>query len=248
MKNVFLRGFPQLRLWIALLLIFTATGVLAQKSTVTGTVKDSDNVPIPGATIVEKGTTNGTVSDANGAFSINVLPNAVLVISFVGMLTQEIKVENQTTINVTLLTDAIGIEEVVAIGYGTRSKQAITGSAVNVNTDELKKMNPSNNITTALQGMVPGVVANSPNTPGAGANIQISGIGTINNTSPLVIVDGVPSDIGRLNPAEIKSMTVLKDAASTAIYGSRGANGVIVVTTVIGEKIQKPNITMNAQI
>lgn len=247
MKKVFLRGFPQLWLWVVLLLMVSATGVSAQKIGLKGTISDSEGAFIPGATVLEKGTTNGTVSDVNGSFSINVSPRGVVVISFVGMLKQEIKVENQTTLNVVLLADAIGIEEVVAIGYGTRSKQAVTGSAVNVNTDELRKMNPTNNITNALQGMVPGVVANSPNTPGSGANIQIRGIGTINNTSPLVIVDGVPSDINRLNPAEIKSMTVLKDAASAAIYGARGANGVIVVTTVIGDQIQEAKITMNAR-
>ena len=247
MKKSIFRGFPQLRLWISLLLIISASIVFAQKNTITGTVMGSDNVSIPGATIIEKGTTNGTISDVNGTFSISVSPNAVIVISFVGMSTREITVGNQTSLNVMLSADAIGIEEVVAIGYGTRSKQALTGSAVNVNTADLKKMNPTNNITNALQGMVPGVVANSPNTPGSGANIQIRGIGTINNTSPLIIVDGVPSDISRLNPAEIKSMTVLKDASSTAIYGSRGANGVIVVTTLIGDQIQEPKVTMNAR-
>ena len=168
-----------------------------------------------------------TVSNVDGEFSFNVEPDATSVVSFVGMLKQEIPVGDQRRFEIALQVDAIGIEEVVAIGYGTRSKQALTGSIVNVNTSELKKINPVNNITNALQGMVPGVVANSGNTPGSGANIQIRGIGTINSTSPLVIVDGIPSDIGRLNPAEIESMSVLKDAASTAIYGARGANGVI---------------------
>jgi TonB-linked SusC/RagA family outer membrane protein len=248
MKKSFLGGYPPRSLWIVLFLMFSAVSGYAQKANVTGTIAGSDGAFIPGATILEKGTTNGTVSDLDGAFSMTVSsPDAVLVFSFVGMLTQEIVVGQQTSINVTMQVDAIGIEEVVAIGYGTRSKQALTGSVINVNTDEMKKMNPVNNITNALQGMVPGVVANSGNTPGSGANIQIRGIGTINNTSPLIIVDGVPSDIGRLNPAEIESMAVLKDAASTAIYGSRGANGVIVVTTIQGKKAQAPKVTMNAR-
>lgn len=247
MKKDFSRGLPQLLLWVVLILIVSTTGVFAQKNGLTGVIKDSEGLSIPGATILEKGTTNGTVSDVNGAFSVNVSPNAVVVVSFVGMLTQEIAVGNQTSLNVVLLQDAIGIEEVVAIGYGTRSKQALTGSAFNVNTDDMKKLNPNNNITKSLQGMIPGVVVNSGNTPGSGANIIIRGIGTINSTSPLMIVDGVPSDIGRLNPAEIESMTVLKDAASTAIYGARGANGVIVVTTVQGKKSQAPKVTINAR-
>lgn len=247
MKNkFFLRNFWQIFFFSAVVLLST-TQISAQMITVTGTVKGVDKHVIPGATIIEKGTTNGTVSDADGNFALDVSENATLRISFVGMLTQEINVGNQRNFDVIMQVDAIGIEEVVAIGYGTRSKQALTGSIVNVNTEDMKKMNPVNNITLALQGMVPGVVANSGNTPGSGANIQIRGIGTINNTSPLIIVDGVPSDIGRLNPAEIESMSVLKDAASTAIYGARGANGVIVVTTIQGKKSQAPKVTVNVR-
>ncbi|QGY47825.1 SusC/RagA family TonB-linked outer membrane protein [Maribellus comscasis] len=247
MKKKLLRDYSYLRLWITLVLMISVISSFAQKIEVTGIIKGMDGNFIPGATIVEKGTTNGTVSNVDGEFSFNVEPDATLVVSFVGMLKQEIPVGDQRRFEIALQVDAIGIEEVVAIGYGTRSKQALTGSIVNVNTSELKKINPVNNITNALQGMVPGVVANSGNTPGSGANIQIRGIGTINSTSPLVIVDGIPSDIGRLNPAEIESMSVLKDAASTAIYGARGANGVIVVTTIQGSKSQAPKVTVNAR-
>jgi TonB-linked SusC/RagA family outer membrane protein len=231
----------------SVIFVISAGSLLAQNITVSGTIRDDVQQVIPGVTIVEKGTYNGTASNADGYFSINVPTNAVLVFTFVGMQTQEIEVKGQTNINVIMLEDAILIDEVVAIGYGTRSKQALTGSIVNVNVEDVKKMNPVNNITLALQGVVPGVVANSGNTPGSGANIQIRGIGTINSTSPLIIVDGVPSDIGRLNPAEIESMSVLKDAASTAIYGARGANGVIVVTTIQGKKSQAPKVTINAR-
>ena len=214
---------------------------------ITGTVKDENNEPLPGVNISLKGTLQGTISDVEGHYAIEPKEeNAILVFSSIGYVTQEVEVGNKTVIDIVMTPDIKVLEEVVAIGYGTRSMQALTGSVVNVNADNLKKMNPVNNITNALQGMVPGLVANTPNTPGASANIQIRGIGTINNTSPLVIVDGVPSDIGRLNPAEIKSMTVLKDAASTAIYGSRGANGVIVVTTVMGDKNQKAKVTLNS--
>lgn len=241
-----MKDFWRFLLFSAILLIST-TGVYAQKVPVSGTIRGTDQQVIPGATIVEKGTTNGTVSDVDGKFAIEVSPDAVLRISFIGMRTEEIVVGNQRTFDIILQEDVIGMEEIVVIGYGTRSRQALTGSVVNVNMDELKKMNPVNNITLALQGVVPGVVANSGNTPGSGANIQIRGIGTINNTSPLIIVDGVPSGIAHLNPAEIESMSVLKDAASTAIYGARGANGVIVVTTVKGEKSQAPKVTINAR-
>ncbi|MCG6190774.1 SusC/RagA family TonB-linked outer membrane protein [Maribellus maritimus] len=247
MKKKLLRDYSHLKLWITLVLMVSVISSFAQKIEVTGIVKGGDGSLIPGATIVEKGTTNGTVTNVDGEFALNASLDATIVVSFVGMLKQEIPVGDQRRFEVTLQVDAIGIEEVVAIGYGTRSKQALTGSIVNVNTSELKKINPVNNITNALQGMVPGVVANSGNTPGSGANIQIRGIGTINSTSPLVIVDGVPSDIGRLNPAEIESMSVLKDAASTAIYGARGANGVIVVTTIQGSKSQAPKVTVNAR-
>lgn len=219
-----------------------------QQKNITGKVTDSSGSPLPGVTVVVKGTTIGIITDVDGNYSLKSIPgDAILVFSFVGMLTQEINIADKTALDVTMQVDAIGIEEVVAIGYGTRSKQALTGSVVNVNAVELKKMNPVNNITNALQGMVPGVVANSANTPGSGANIQIRGIGTINSTSPLVVVDGVPSDIGRLNPAEIESIAVLKDAASTAIYGARGANGVIVVSTIKGNKSQAPKVTVNAR-
>ena len=219
-----------------------------QPRTISGKVIDSSGSPLPGVTVLVKGTTTGMVTDVDGNYFLrSISDDAVLVFSFVGMLTQEIAVGETTVINVTMQVDDIGIEEVVAIGYGTRSKQSLTGSVVNVNTEELKKMNPVNDITNALQGMVPGLVANSANTPGSSANIQIRGIGTINDTSPLVVVDGIPSSLARLTPAEISSLTVLKDAASTAIYGSRGANGVIVVTTVKGKKFQSPIVTVNAR-
>lgn len=248
MKNELLkRKLRQFYILSAILLLNTII-VFAQDVSVSGMVTDEIGKPLPGVTILIKGTTNGTVTDVDGKYSLaKVSDDATLQFSFVGMLTQGITVGNQTAINVAMSPDAIGLEEVVAIGYGTRSKQALTGSIFNVNTDEMKKMNPVNNITNALQGMIPGVVANSSNTPGSGANIRIRGIGTINSTSPLIIVDGVPSDMGRLNPAEIESMAVLKDAASTAIYGSRGANGVIVVTTIKGRKAQAPKVTMNAR-
>ena len=246
MKKQLLKGILQVCLWSVILLLIP-TVLFAQKIKVSGTIKDVDQQAIPGVTILEKGTTNGTLTDANGKFSINALSDATLVISFVGMKSQEIRVNGNKTINVILHEEFISLDEVVAIGYGTRSKQALTGSVVNVNTDDLKKMNPVNNITNALQGMVPGVVANSGNTPGSEANIQIRGIGTINSTSPLVIVDGVPANMGRLNPAEIESIAVLKDAASTAIYGARGANGVIVVSTIKGKKSQAPKVTVNAR-
>lgn len=245
-KKLLTKNICRILLSSAVMLIFVC-GVNAQKVSVTGTVMNADGQPIPGATIIEKGTVNGTVSNLEGEFSLDVTPNSTLRVSFVGMLSQDIPIGDRRVFDVSLEVDAIGLEEVIAIGYGTRSKQALTGSVVNVDAEELKKLNPVNDITNALQGMVPGVVTNSGNTPGSSASIQIRGIGTINNSSPLIVVDGVPSSISRLNPAEIKTMTVLKDAASTAIYGSAGANGVILVETIEGNRSQKPTVTINAR-
>jgi TonB-linked SusC/RagA family outer membrane protein len=237
----------QLFLLPAILIISTGN-IFAQKIIISGTVNDTEQQIIPGVTVLEKGTINGTITDANGSYSISVSSDATLVFSFIGMITQEIPVRGRTTINVNMSEDVVHLNEVVAIGYGTRSKQALTGSVVNVNAKDISRMNPGNNIVKSLQGMIPGVVVSGGNTPGAGASIQIRGIGTINNTSPLVMVDGIPSDIGRLNPAEIESITVLKDAASTAIYGARGANGVIIVSTIQGTTNQAPKVNLNSRV
>lgn len=235
--------------WAVFLLISILynTSVFAQQ-TVMGTVRDQSGQVLQGVNVQVSGQNVGTATNANGEFTLeNISEQATLVFSYLGYKTQSVSLAGSTSISVTLESDEELLDEVVVVGYETRTRQSLTGSVVNVNTADLKKINPVNNITNALQGMIPGVVVNSGNLPTSGGEIQIRGVGTINNTSPLIIVDGVPGGIGHLNPAEIESMTVLKDAASTAIYGARGANGVIVVTTIKGKRGQAPKVTLNAR-
>ena len=207
----------------------------SQQKNVTGKIIDGGGIPLPGVTVLEKGTTNGTVTNSDGVYSIsNVTPGSVLVFSFVGMKTQEITVGGQTMINITMEEEAIGIDEVVAIGYGTAKKKDVTGSIVNVGVDELGDR-PVVSVDQALQGMVAGVtVSNNGGSPAEGATVRIRGLSTLNSEGPLWIVDGVINDNG-VSPNEIESITVLKDA-SAAIYGTRAAAGVILVTTKSGKK------------
>ena len=209
-----------------------------QALVVQGTVTDDKGVPLPGANIIEKGTTNGTITDENGHYSLEVSgPNAVLEISFLGYATQEINVGGRTTINVTLVPEASDLEEVIVTGYGTQKKKLSTGANLNVKGDVITKLTPNNTIE-ALQGISPGVsITHSNGQPGSPTKVYIRGMGTIGNASPLYIVDGVTvGNIDYLSPSDIESIDVLKDAASAAIYGARAANGVILVTTKKGKK------------
>ena len=208
---------------------------------VTGKIIDDKGEGIPGATIIEKGTSNGIVSDVDGNFSI--LPQGtspVLVISFVGMITQEIPVNGQTQINVTLKADYIGIEEVVAVGYGTMKKSDVTGSVSSVTPEKLVDR-PVKNVGQALQNKVAGVqvIRQAAGDPGGRPQIRIRGTNSINTSSdPLFVVDGIVGVINalqNLDPSDIASMDILKDASATAIYGTRGANGVIIITTKRGK-------------
>lgn len=204
----------------------------AQKA-ITGKITDNANSPIIGASIAEKGTTNGTVSDSDGNFSIQVSENATLVISFIGFTTQEVAVGNQSTINVSLAESALRLDDVVVVGYGQQKKANLTGAVNQFKTDDLTRRQVSSP-SQLLQGIAPGVsVWQSSGKPGAdGANIRIRGTGSIfSGTGPLVIIDGIVSSLDYLDPNSIESMTVLKDAASTSIYGVRAANGVIVIKT-----------------
>ncbi len=247
MKNELLkRKLRQFFLLSAILLLNTVI-VFAQEVSVSGTVTDDVGLPLPGVTVIIKGTTQGTVTNVDGNYSLTDIPeNATLVFSFVGMRTQEAKVGDQTSIDIALAVDAFGIEEVVAIGYGTREKQAMTGSIADVKPDKLV-LNSTGNVSQALQGMASGVTVTSSNRPGSEAKISIRGLSTINSNNPLWVIDGVFAGGGMnsLNPSDIESITILKDAASTAIYGARGANGVIVVTTVKGKKYQAPKVDFN---
>jgi TonB-linked SusC/RagA family outer membrane protein len=210
-----------------------------QQKTVTGKVTDASGALLPGVAVAVKGTTKGTITDAGGEFILqNVPADAILVFSFVGMRTQEIPVERRTNINVILDEETIGIEEVVAIGYGTIKKQDLTGSVATVRGDLLAERQTMK-VAEALQGAMPGVtVTRSGNRPGDDPSIRIRGVTTIGDSSPLVIIDGVPGSISNINPNDIENISVLKDAASASIYGSKAAAGVILITTKRAETNQ----------
>ena len=202
---------------------------------ITGTVVDAMG-PVIGASILEKGTTNGTVTDFDGNFSLNVNPGATIVVSFIGFETQEIKVGDQSNFNITLKDDNAVLEEVVVIGYGVQKKKLVTGATVQVKGDDIAKLNTTNALA-AMQSQTPGVsIVQSSGQAGSGFKVNIRGIGTIGDSAPLYVIDGVAGgDINSLNPSDIESIDVLKDAASAAIYGARAANGVILVTTKQGK-------------
>ena len=208
----------------------------AQSKTVSGIVKDTDGVLLPGVSIFEKGTTNGTTSDTDGKYTLSVNPNAVLIFTFIGMAAQEHVVGNQPAIDVTMVADVSTLDEVVVIGYGTVKKSDLTGSVVSVSGDALRKV-PVASVAESLTGRLAGVqVSSAEGSPDAEIKIRIRGGGSITqDNSPLYIVDGFPvASISDITPSDIKSIDVLKDASSTAIYGSRGANGVIIITTRSG--------------
>jgi len=204
-----------------------------QAKKLTGTVKAEDGGPLPGVTVIVKGTTIGTVTDPDGNFSLDVSANAeTLQFSFVGMAMQEIAIGDQTVFNIVLISETIGLEEVIAIGYGTIKKSDLTGAVGSMKGDAIAERQTTM-VSQALQGAMPGViVTRSNNAPGSAATIRIRGITTIGDSNPLIIVDGVPMDnIDDINPNDIQDISVLKDAASASIYGSRAAAGVILVTT-----------------
>jgi TonB-linked SusC/RagA family outer membrane protein len=204
-----------------------------QSLTVSGKVTDSSGIPLPGVTVIVKGTTTGTITDADGSYSLSSIPaNATLQFSFVGMKTQEIAVGNKTTINVSLVEETIGLEEVVAVGYGVQKKVNLTGAIASVTSDEIVKRQVGQS-SMVLQGIAPGVtVTQRSGQPGKdGGNIRIRGIGTLNDSNPLILVDGIEMGMNNVDVNLIESISILKDAASSAIYGSRAANGVILITT-----------------
>jgi len=241
---------------LTVLLMLGAMAVFAQQKTVTGKVTGSDGVSLPGVNILEKGTTNGTVSDADGTFKISVNENATLTFSFIGYKTQEIIVGSQTNINAVLATDVTSLSEVVVVGYGLQEKKDVTGSIVAVGTEDFNK-----GIVSSPQDLMIGKVAGvqittTDGSPGSGATIRIRGTNSISGSAdPLIVIDGFPIDNGSataipgvsnplalINPADIETFTVLKDASATAIYGMRASNGVIIITTKKG-KAGKPQIS-----
>lgn len=229
------------------LLCLFPLGAMAQ-SAVKGTVNDDSGEPIIGASVVEKGTTNGTVTDFDGNFALNVKSGATLVVSYIGYTTQEIAVNGQSTINVTLKEDNALLDEVVVVGYGVQKKKLVTGATVQVKGDDIAKLNTTNALE-AMQSSTPGVqITQSSSQPGKGYKVYIRGMGTIGDSSPLYVIDGVAGgSLDGINPNDIESIDILKDAASAAIYGSRAANGVILVTTRQGKE-GKIEITYNGAI
>jgi TonB-linked SusC/RagA family outer membrane protein len=237
-----------LRISIVVMLMFFSTLGMAQLLSVKGKVAEAETgLPIPGANVVLKGTTTGVITDINGNFILSVPAKGTLVFSFIGFKSQEVPVAGKKEINVSLTAETIGLEEVVAIGYGTVKKRDITGSVSSVKGDDLKTV-PVASAAEALTGKLAGVqVTSTEGSPDAEMKIRVRGGGSITqDNSPLFIVDGFPvNNISSIAPSDIQSIDVLKDASSTAIYGSRGANGVIIVTTKVGQK-GKVSVTYDA--
>ncbi len=233
-----------------IVLLFSVGNSWAQKRTITGSVTDSDGFTLPGVTIVEKGTSNGTVTNVDGMYSLDVSADAqTLVFSFVGMIAQEIAIGSSSVYNVKLEQETIGLDEVVAIGYGTAKKRDVTGSVGSVKAELIERTNPTQT-ASVLQGQVAGVNVRKNNSqPGSDYTIDIRGVHSISFSSePLVVIDGVMGGkLNTLNPSDIETMDVLKDASATAIYGARGANGVIIVTTKKG-KSGKTTVTYDGYV
>lgn len=222
--------------------------LLAQNLHITGTVKSAGD-GLPGVSVALKGTSTGTITDIDGKYTINAPGNGTLIFSFVGMISQEIPIQGQNQIHVDLKDQSVNIDEVVVVAYGVAKKSTFTGSAVTVKSDVLEKRQTSS-ISQSLQGVAPGVqVTMNSGQPGENAEIRIRGISSLNTGSePLWVIDGIPyeGNLNAINSEDIESMTILKDAASAALYGARGANGVIMVTTKKGKKGQAPNISLKA--
>lgn len=208
----------------------------AQTIEISGTVLDSGKTPIIGASVLEKGTTNGIITDIDGNFTLSVSPNGTLSISYVGYQTQEIHINGKTVFNITLKEDNELLDEVIVVGYGTMKKSDMTGAISSVDVEELTKR-ATTNPAEALQGKIAGVnIMKAGGNAGAGVSVKIRGVKSFGDNEPLYIIDGFPGDINNVNPSDIQSMEVLKDGAAAAIYGSVAANGVVIITTKNGKK------------
>lgn len=228
--------------------LFCSLCLFAQSKEVTGKVTDMAGEPIIGANVLEKGTTNGVITDLDGNFSLTVSSSAVLQFSYIGYAPQEVSVAGKNIINVQMKEDAEVIDEVIVVGYGSQKKETLTGSVANIRGEEIAK-SPAANVSSSLTGKLPGLIVNQRSgEPGRDdPNIVIRGFGTFGDSSPLIIIDGVERDnMSRINPEDIESLSVLKDA-SAAIYGARAANGVILITTKKG-KIGKPEFSFDMNV
>ena len=231
---------------VLFMLSFTFAAVWAQNIQIKGTVvSGTDNEPLPGVNVVLKGNTGtGTITDIDGNFHLSVPSDAVLTVSYIGFVTQDVPVNGQTLLKVVLQEDNETLDEVGVIGYGVQKKSVVTASIASVSSEDLEFTSPVR-VDNALKGLAAGVQVSTQNgQPGSAAKIRIRGTGTINDSDPLYIVDGMPigGGIDNINPADIESIEVLKDAASAAVYGARAANGVVLVTTKKGA-IGKARVT-----
>ncbi len=221
-------------------LLFSFTMLYSQDKAVSGNITDENNSPVPGANILVKGTTIGTISDANGNFKLMVPSgNKTISVSFIGYDTKDVDISTTNNVNVRLRQSSIGLQEVVAVGYGTQKKATVTGAISTVKGTELAK-SPTPNLSNAIVGRIPGMITvQRSGQPGNDeTTLRIRGIGTLDNSNaaPLVLVDGVERPFSQIEPNDIESISVLKDASSTAVYGIRGANGVIIISTVKGKE------------
>ena len=249
---------PQTRLrslkpTVLMLLFFLLCSIsgFAQDITIKGRIIKDDGQPLAGASVTVKGTAKGTATNDQGEFEISAPANATLVISSIDFVTQEIKVNNRTSVNVTLVSLEKSLGEVIVVGYGTQRKEAVTGSVASISGNKMREV-PAPNISQALQGRLAGVEMSQTSTrPGATMQIRVRGARSLSaDNNPLIVLDGIPfmGSLGDINPNDIKSVEVLKDASATAIYGSRGANGVILITTDKGNKNRKPQISYNGYV
>ena len=244
MRKTFLEKCINLRLCrVALVLLFLVPAISSlqanpsQNKTISGVVTSAtDSEPLIGVSVQVRETATGGITDIDGRYSVSAQQGQTLVFSYIGYQSQEIKVGTSSVINVVLKEDTEMLDEVVVVGYGVQKKKLVTGATVQVKGDEIAKMNTTNPLQ-AMQGQTPGVsIASTSGQPGADMKVSIRGLGTVGNSAPLYLIDGVGGDISTLNPADIESIDVLKDAASAAIYGSAGANGVVLITTKQGRE------------
>lgn len=229
------KGFER-RLLLIMWGLFLSLSAFAQQISIKGHVVDAAGEPVIGASVVEESTTNGTITDIDGNFSLKVSPKSMLTVSFIGYATQTVPVNGKTSLTITLKEDTEVLDEVVVIGYGTMKKSDLTGAISSVSSKDLMKQ-PSPSLGAALQGRATGLQVISSGAPGDNVSMKIRGIGSINNSDPLLVIDGVPTDVplNMINMDDVETVDVLKDASATAIYGSRGAYGVIIITTKKGK-------------
>ena len=243
-----MKKFLKRKLSFILIFLVAISAVSAQDNgvAITGEVKDANGELLPGVSVVEKGTTNGTITGIDGSYSVKVNAGSTVIFSFIGFQTQEVVVGNQTVINITLNEETTGLDEVVVVGYGSQKKANLTGAVQSIQADVLENR-PIASVGDGLQGVAAGLnVTNETGAPGAEPKINIRGYTSINGGEPLVLVDGVERPLNLINPDDVASITVLKDAASAAIYGSRAAFGVLLVTTKAGKKSDKAQVSLSS--